>query len=257
MRGILARSDGFWEVPVPSLSVTYRDENDALRAKVAELEGELEASRAKVAELSGTGPRAGGTDGETVEAATSLGVPSSIRQQVTLDFVIAPAGYEAIATLLRDRLRVPSSQVGQTLATANDSFRLEVRDGRTVVTLRQDFSDGVRGAWVLTLLPAAFIGIVTSALIHDIGHVGDAAAFANMLWAVPAAGLGLSALVRPYVRRRVEEELQKQRGTFAAVLEAARAHRVAPPKVRVESAVDEALEDPAEDADEADRAALR
>lgn len=240
--------------------MTYRDENDALRAKVAELEGELDASRAKVAELSGMAPRAGGTDGETLGAATSLGVPRSIQQQVTLDFVVDPAGYEAIAAILRERLRVPSSQVGQTLSTANDSFRLEVRDGQTVVTLRQDFTDGVRGAWVLTLLPAAFIGIVTSALIHDIGHVGDAAAFANMLWAVPAAGLGLSALVRPYTRRRVEEELQKQRGTFAAVLEAARAHRVAPPKVRIETEANDAAADAAADeaaTDEAERAARR
>lgn len=251
MAGILARppSDGKFRAraaPNRLGAVTYRDENDALRAKVAELEGELDASRAKVAELSGTSARRAPEDGEALGPPTRLGPPRWIRLTGTFDHVIDSAGYEAIATLLRERLGLEVSQVGQRLVSKGGEFSLEVREGRTVVSLRRDWPDPTLGLLAAGIAPALFGGLLTAAFAHDLFHVTEAMSAAQMLWAAPLfAGATTALLWRPS-RRRVESELAALRGTFRAVVGLAEQHGAVPTaKARVE--LDE--REPADDTD--------
>lgn len=214
--------------------MTYRDEEDALRAKVAELEGRLAQSEAKVAELSGASGPTTAESGEELGSLTSAGTPRSIRLTKTLGHTLTSEGYEAIAALLRARLRVEVSQVGQSLTSKGDVFSLKVEDGRTVISLRGELTDPATVGWSTAALPALFGGAIVAALAHDVGHATDAIAALNAAWAIPAIGLLVSSLVRPRAKRRAEAELAERRGTFAALVELAEKHRSGTPvKARV------------------------
>lgn len=227
--------------------MTYRDENDALRARVSELEEQLQASNAKVAELSGQAPKEAVTEGETLGAPTSLGAPSSLVLERWLDLTPTTEGYEVIARIVRERLGLEARQVGQSLLTKGDRFTLEVKGGRTRIRLAADWRDRSSGAWVASGLVAALGGLGVAAVLHDTLHLGDAMAAANLLWAAPALAVAARAFFGPRARALVQRELEASRGAFAAVLEAAAQHRVEP-AVRARVAVEDAAEVPETDA---------
>lgn len=107
--------------------MTYRDQKEALRARVADLEREL----AKIAP--GTRPVVG---------------PGMVTLEHTLPFALSPSGYELIATLVHDRLQLQATRVGQTLTATGrgrDELSVQVIEGRTLVRIRRRFPDGGAG----------------------------------------------------------------------------------------------------------------
>lgn len=231
--------------------MTYRDQKAALVAKVDHLESELAAAKAKIAALSGTAPAPVSNEGETLGPTTSLGAPGSLRLEKVLDFVLTPDGYEAVAALLAQRLGMKTTQVGSKLETlANPRapagrVELSVKDGRTHVVLERDWSDRGAGTWVLSGMLAMFGGLVTAALVHDVAHLGDAMAFAQVLWSAPVVFGAAAPLLRGRARRQIEGELAVRRGTFAALVELAAKHRAdAPVRARVEVAAEPEQDEP-------------
>ena len=214
----------------------YRDEKGALQAKVGELESELEAAQRKIAELSGTAPAAATGDGETLGAPSGLGVPTSLKLEKVIDGELTLAGYEAIATLIKERLGMETSQVGTRMETLDrprqpaGRVQISVKDGKTHIVLERDWVDRSPGTWIFAGMLGLFGGFITVALMQDIFHLGDAMTFANVLWAGPLVGALGSIPIRRVARRAIETELAARRGAFAAIVELAQKHRA--PKVR-------------------------
>lgn len=239
----------------------YRDEKGALQAKVGELEEELEAAKRKIAELSGTAPAPATGDGETLGAPSGLGVATSLKLEKVIDGELTPAGYEAIAALIKERLGLETSQVGARMESLHrprqpaGRVQIAVKDGKTHVTIERDWSDRAPGTWVLAGVVALFGGVMTAGLMHDAFHLGDAMSFAQMLWAGPLlAGLA-SMPIRRLAKRQIEEELAARRGAFAAIVDLAEKHRTAPVRARVEVA--DATEEEDADAAVSERAGSR
>lgn len=244
--------------------MTYRDEKGALAAKVDHLESELAAANAKIAVLSGTAPAPPTTEGETLGPTTSLGAPGSLRLEKELDFTLTPEGYEAIAALIDERLGMKTTQVGsklETLATPRapaGRVEVSVKDGRTRVVLERDWSDRGAGTWVLSGMLAMFAGLATAAVLHDVAHLTDAMAFANVLWSAPVVFGAAAPLLRGRARKQVEAELAVRRGTFAALVELAGKHRARPPvRARVDVASEPEQDEPLEEQQRGERSGSR
>jgi hypothetical protein len=102
--------------------VSYRDEKEALRARVRTLQGDLAAAERKIARLSGEAEPAGPE--EQLSESGLLGAPTGIVLERELPFSIDEHGYEAIALAVRSRLGVEVAQVGGSLTTPGDVFTL-------------------------------------------------------------------------------------------------------------------------------------
>ena len=233
--------------------MTYRDEKGALVAKVDHLESELAAANAKIAALSGTASTPASIEGETLGPDTSLGVPGFVRLEKVLDYTLTPQGYEAIAALIDQRLGMKTTQVGSKLETLTTPrapagrVELSVKDGRTHLVLERDWSDRGAGTWVLSGMLAMFGGLVTAAVVHDVAHLSDAMAFAQILWSAPMVFGAAAPLLRRRGRRVVEAELAERRGTFAALVELAAEHRAgASVRARVDVAAEPEHDEPLE-----------
>jgi hypothetical protein len=83
------------------ITMGYRNESDALRGRVVELEEELVAARETIDRLEGRG-----TTGATREqpAGWFTGAPKRLELTRELPFEIGDEGFEAIAALLRTRM---------------------------------------------------------------------------------------------------------------------------------------------------------
>src|SRR4051812_10041461 len=85
----------------------YRDDQEALRSRVDQLEGDLADARDKIAAL--TGERAVGPE----PAPSRLtGAPRGVALERVLDYEIDDEGLERIAQLVRRHLGVTVAQVG-------------------------------------------------------------------------------------------------------------------------------------------------
>jgi hypothetical protein len=223
-------------------AVTYRDEKGALQAKVGELEGELQEAQRKIAQLTGAAPAPSTGDGETLGAPSGLGVPTSLRIEKVVDGELTMQGYEAIASVIRDRLGLETTQVGARMETLHrprqpaGRIQIAVKDGKTHIVLERDWSDRAPGTWVFAGMLGMFGGFITAALMHDLFHLGDAMAFANVLWAGPLVGGLASIPIRRVARSQIEAELAARRGAFAAIVEVAEKHRAPAVRARVEVA---------------------
>src|SRR5262245_46091292 len=95
--------------------MAYRDDEEALRRRVADLEGELSEARATIARLQGeSATQAVSSD----EPSWFLGAPTRLELERELPFEVTDEGYEAIAELARKRFPASVggvSQVGRTL----------------------------------------------------------------------------------------------------------------------------------------------
>src|SRR5947207_3024047 len=97
--------------------MTYRDDREALQARVETLEQELAGAQATIARLEGRGAADVGSE----SASTFLGTPMGLRLERELPFEVTNQGFEAIAELLRSRRPQfgQGSQVGRKLTYRN------------------------------------------------------------------------------------------------------------------------------------------
>lgn len=115
--------------------MTYREETDGLRARVSELEKELEEAHAKISALEGRRPAQGGI------GAALLGGPVSLAHEVEIDGELPVSAHEEIVDVLRERFGAVGqiATVGRTLAwtsaaPATNRFAeitVSVRGGKT------------------------------------------------------------------------------------------------------------------------------
>ncbi len=212
--------------------MSYRDENEGLRGRVAELEAELAEEKAKVARLTGAAPSQAAGDSE--EHGRVLDAPSRINLERTLELEIGDTGFEAIAAMLRPRVGVVS-QVVRTL-TAN-GFSLSSAPGTTHVRVTADYRSLAAGAVSCSVLAGGFAALVAFALAHDL--VLRSLAEAHVLWMIPTFIVLMFPLVRGSFRRLARAQATQQRATMEAVLELARRHalpRASAARVRVAKA---------------------
>jgi hypothetical protein len=228
--------------------VGYRNDEDGLRLRIAELEGELGDAEATIDRLRGEGAS------EIPSDASSdwfTGVPRQIFLQRELALEVTNEGLEAIAAVLDDRVPGGSlSVVGNTLIHRKASYELRLKrtsKGRTEVRLSGDY----RALRLLLGLGGPGIGLLTGApLAGVITSLGLAPPFVVTAFIVGAlAGfLGLRALMR----RNTLAERKRLTGMFEAVCDVAKAHAVDPQeRLRFEAAQSEASSEAASEAQHA------
>lgn len=211
--------------------MTYRDESDALRARVDQLEEQLGQASGKIARLEGSAPHSEAST--ALSESRLLGAPSAVVLEHTLPFEIDDDGYEAIASVVRTRLKLQVSQVGHALTTLNDRFSLRRENGTTHVVLRGDWAPLKYSIFALPILAGFLGGLPAAGVLADFANHGAPTALLHLLWVLPTL-LGSSAyLGRRRIKRTAEEHLRTHRGVFEAVLALAEKHAVRAPAARV------------------------
>lgn len=215
----------------------YRDEKASLRARVAELEGELAQKDDEIARLKGD------VEPSAPDATHSkvLRAPLAVVHERTLDHLIDEEGLEAIADVLRKRLRLEVTQVGRTLRAKQGTidFELAMVDGQTRIRLEATYTDRRNGMFVGAPMGGMMATLFAGGILASLG----AAPVVMATGLVLVAGLGVAGLVG-LVRSVVQKEQANVTGTFEAVLALAKEHAPEPAvKARVETREEaEALE---------------
>lgn len=214
--------------------MSYRDEGDALQAKVGKLEGDLAAAEAKIARLEGRAPAV-----QTEPSERSwIGAPTSIALVAELDHEIDADGYEAIAAVARERFGVQVAQVGRSLHAG--SFLSITRAGdKTVVRVAAAWKVLRAGPISAGALSGIFGGLISTALLHDLAHASPATLLAHATWIVPSLALGVGWLARGRAKRLAEQNVERYRGLFETVLELAERHAIREPAARARVAVED------------------
>lgn len=231
--------------------MTYRGEDEALRARVTSLEQELDAAKSEIASLRGATPAH--APETTIEHSRVSGGPSRYVREVVLPYTISERGYERIAEVLRSRLGLSPAQVGGTL-TVPRAFALSREEASTRIRLEADWRSLAGGVISSTILASGFGGLASAGIVADalIAHGTPLVVGAGLVAAAMAAlGSGAGWLMRRRTARGATEKLALYEGTFAAILSIAEEHaiRQAPP-TRVAGEVAEGEGD-GEGADEA------
>jgi hypothetical protein len=232
-------------------AVAYRDEEDAQRARIEELERELDAASAQIAVLKGETSAA--SPGTTLEHSRISNGPVFFEREIALPYAISEVGYEAIATVLRTRLKLNATQVGRTL-TVPTVFTLE-RDGTgTRIRLTGNWRGMPGSVIATTAMTAGFGGLMTAGALADVVTHGLGALHSFPVdVAFVALGIGivgsLTAAAGWGTRRTTAKSSKKllasYEGTLAAILAIAEEHAVravAPTRV-AEDVADEAEAD--------------
>jgi hypothetical protein len=233
--------------------VTYRNEGEALRARVDQLEDELAAAQDRIAKLSGE--KTTETVARELRTSALLGASSGATLSKTLPYELDTEGYEAIAALVRERLKVEVSQVGHALTTPRDVFSLKREDGQTTIRLHGDGS-GLAGSVVAAgAMTALFAGLPIVGVLHDVGmHAHDpVSSMLHAVWIVPTLVTGATWLARKRMQRTADRTLATHQGAFEAVLALAEKHAIRRDAPRARVAVEE--EEPIEDEGAAQAAA--
>ena len=230
--------------------MTYRDDNDALRARVEKLETDLAESRSTVERLRGEAAPAS----SLVSNSRWLGVPARFERDELLPFEISDQGYERIAAILRARLNVQVSQVGRSLH-APPAFSLDREGAGTRIRMKGDWSGLAIGVPVGAFLGLLLPGMPAIAFFANAAQHGLRIVALQAIWAIPSIAAGASWLMRKAAARQATRGVAGMTGTFEAVLEAARAHAVGAPATRVDIA--DHADDEAEGAEAVSAAARR
>ncbi|MCZ7677795.1 MAG: hypothetical protein M5U28_03060 [Sandaracinaceae bacterium] len=158
--------------------MSYRDESEALRAKVQDLEGRLEDAQAAIARLRGEGAPAPANEGERSRL---IGAPRRVVLERELPFEVGTEGYEAVAAVLRTRFGLAASQVGRRMTAG--PFTMSYEGG--VTRLRVVLDRQYRGVGLLTgaSLLGGFGTLISVGVIHDVLHGSPA----HGLWILPIA----------------------------------------------------------------------
>jgi hypothetical protein len=228
--------------------VSYRDETDALRGRVQQLEGELQSAEDKIARLQGEAAPSG--PGTSIVESRLIGGPARYEREELLDYEIGEEGYEKIAEVLRTRMRLPNvSQVGRSLV-APGVFSLTREEGRTRVRMTVSWENLKTSPIAIGVLGGVLGGFPVLGVLADVAtHHGPWYLPLFAIGIVPLLAAGAAVLGRKLTRKRSTEGLAGAQGAFETILEIAEAHRVGP-RARVEL-------DEAEDEDEAPSASAR
>ncbi len=222
----------------------YRDETETLRARVEELEGKLSGAQAEIAKLRGE-------EAPVTPAASRDPLVGEVLHHVDerqLDFQVSERGYEAIASLVRERLRGQVAQVGRSLT--GPGFSLTAGEGWTRVRLETD-ERSLRAA-VLSgpVMTGLFAGLPTLGLLLDLGQHAAISPW-HAAWAIPAILIGGGVGMRAVAARRARARKTAHDALLAAIVSLAEEHRIVDEKVvRVRVAVEEGAGEPEEAAAE-------
>lgn len=236
--------------------MSYRGEDEAQRARIEELERQLEGAQREIASLRGAA--AGTQPGTTITHSKISNGPSTYVREVVLPHRLSEAGYEAIASVLRTRLGLNASQVGRAL-TVPGSFSLTPEGDGIRIRLSADWRSFAASVVSMTSLTAFFGTLMSGGLLadlvtHGVGWHHAASADAAFAATVVAIGASLTGTATWWSRRRASRfahaKLADYEGTFTAILGLAEEHAERPiPRARVEAA-------PAESDVEADAAVV-
>lgn len=219
--------------------VPYRDDSEGLRLRVRDLEQDLSEARDTIARLEGRGA----TDvAESSEPSRFTGLARKQVLRHDLDFELTDEGYEAIAELMRQRMRATPSLVGRTLSYRWQGFEfrvLKIGENRSRVELTNDAGPLTIGVGVLAFFITFFATVPFAAVLADMGHspVGVLVALPFVLLAAYAAALAL-------VKRRQEKLQTGRAGFFESVIQVASKHHkpTQAPRIRVKTGEDEQAE---------------
>lgn len=223
----------------------YRDDAEALRARVAQLEDELASARAKVARLEGRVPRS------TARRDPLFGAPLHQLDEASVDGPLDRAALEALARVLRARTGHPVSVDAAGLKArarglaALDGPKSATADASGRLRLETDVS---RLPVVLALGPA--LGLLASMPLvlwqffsfHDFEEglgLGLTLALSGAMAVLTALGTWLVA------RGRAQAMQQAHDGLWATLLEVAQQHHAS--RVRVEASAEATPEEAAHD----------
>lgn len=234
--------------------VTYRDDDEAQRARIEELERKLDAAGVELAML--RGEKVAPSAGTRVEHSRLSGGPRKYAHEVLVPHAIDEAGYEAIAAVLRARLSLNATQVGRTL-TVPGVFSLAREAEGTRIRLSADWS-AMRGGVIASSVLAGFFGTAMTAgvigdlISHGVGWhhtmVIDGALGVGVIALATTFTVGVGWLTRRKTSRNSKKLLADYEGTFAAILSLAEEHAV---REVVPTRVAESAGDDAEPAHEA------
>jgi hypothetical protein len=223
--------------------VGYRDDREALAARVEQLEGELDEARAEIARLRGE------RSSETPRANPLLGGPSRIRLERRLDVELPEAAYEELIAVLRAELGEVGrmDRIGRTLAWTSSGrngrvveLTCEVRRGETRLRLHESLGQlagglfggvvgGAGGGGLGAVIPIAIALGAAPALVPVLGAAWIASVYGATRW-----GYG----------RVAERRVEQLESLLARLTEVARdAAREAPSAARVRVAADEVAAD--------------
>ena len=220
--------------------MTYRDETDGLRARVAELERELDEANSTVARLRGDDATESSEPSGRYSAL--LGQHTRYVRDHTLPFEISAEGYEAIAALMKSRFGVRSSQVGRQLEAGG--LRVTYAEGKTRVQWVIDRGPLEASLLSLTGLFSLFGSMIPVAIGHDGFHLSD-----PQLWAVFGVSLialtcGVGLGLRSWFKALSQTNAKKASAAFERIVEIANQHAVGVPdkegpRMRVDVMADE------------------
>jgi len=214
--------------------VAYRDDEDGLRLRVADLEQELAEARATIARLRGEGADAVPNDWGRHDWFT--GGPTGLHLERELPFDVSEEGLEAIADVANQRLPGGSvSLVGRTLTHRRHQYELRItRDPPGRTTIRAvDHRPAARLLLGIAGMGASILGGgFLAGIAEALGLGGAVIAPLFFLGAV----IGFSSL-RQLMKHGNAKERAMVTGLFETVCDLAKEHRAAessvePPEAR-------------------------
>lgn len=220
--------------------MTYRDDEDAQRARIEELERKLASASSEIAVLKGETHTA--SPGAKLRHSRVSNGPIFFEREIALPYAISELGYEAIASVLRTRLRLDAAQVGRTLVVPG-VFALERAGEGTRVRLTGDWYATPVGVMAIAGMTGVGGGVVTAAALADIVTHGlgvlhsypvDVGLVALALGTLISVTVGTTWATRRSISKSSAQQLADYEGTFAAIVALAEEHAVrAVPPTRV------------------------
>jgi hypothetical protein len=225
--------------------VTYRNDSEALRARVDELEGNLAAAEDRIAKL--TGAKTSDEVQREIRESKLIGASSGATLAQTFPFEIDTEGYEAIAALVRERMNVEVSQVGHSLTTRGDVFSLRRENGQTTLRLHGNWVSPVGSLVSVGTLSTMFLGLPALGVLLDINMHHPEISIVNAAWLVPSIVGAVLWPVRSRIQKVAKTKLALHQGTFEALRALAEKHAVKGDLARARVAIES--EEPLEESE--------
>jgi hypothetical protein len=215
--------------------VSYRDDQDAMHAKIGQLEHELATARDQIAKLEGRSVAPGPA---TSPHSAVLAGPRTIALVRELPFEIDEAGFEEIANAVRSRMGAQVLQVGRTLH-GGQFLTVRSAEGKTVVRVSASLSVLAALPFVGGGIAGTFAAMLAAAFLHDFAHLSGPAILLHLAWIVPLVGGSAGWVSRALTRRLAQRSLRLYQGVFETTLAIAERHtKRAGPRVRIEAPIE-------------------
>jgi hypothetical protein len=243
--------------------VAYRDDNDALWARVAELERRLALSEALVDRLMGRGA----SSKATRKPDSLVGEVVHRVDETTMDVTLDEAGLEAAANVVRARLGHDVTLAGTSLEGVRTrlgafgerragAFGLATNEHGTSLRLETD----LRRLPLLVALGPVLGAMLSMPLVlwqwSELHHFREAVSVSTSMSVLVLTMVLGTVATRVIANRIARRENELHRGVWAALLEITRAHAHFP-ALRVEAPTEEAREATDDERDDADARVAR